>query len=74
MHNREHSVDAPMLYPLQRRRAEAVIVVKSQFSGFYFTHFLSTNIKYFVEGIYRKRPTFFYLLAFLAPYPPPPAS
>jgi hypothetical protein len=34
--------------------------------------FLSNNIKYFVEEIYRKRPTFFSVVAFSAPYPLPP--
>jgi hypothetical protein len=40
--------------------------------------FLSTNIKYFVEGIYRKRPAFFicrlFRLHILSTPPPPPAS
>jgi hypothetical protein len=36
--------------------------------------FLLNNIKYFVEGIYLKRPTLFNFSTFSVPYPPTPAS
>ncbi len=59
-------------FTVQRWRADAVIVAKNW--RIFFLHFLRiflpTNIKFFVEEIYRKWPTFF--STFLAPYPPPP--